>query len=211
MIQRGKFITIEGGEGVGKTTNRDFVAAWLRERGIRLCETREPGGTALGEQLRDLLLTNSEPAPSDMTELLLIFAARAQHIAEVIEPALARGEWVLCDRFTDATFAYQGAGRGLDIAVIATLESTVQGTLRPDLVLLLDVDPAIGLERALQRGEPDRFEQETRAFFERVRRGYLDRAQADPDRYQVIDAGQSLASVTAQLQVVLEHVFDGVC
>lgn len=209
MIKRGKFITIEGGEGVGKTTNREFVADWLRAQGVALRMTREPGGTAIGEQLRELLLRDQSPAPAEMTELLLLFAARAQHIAEVVEPALAAGEWVLCDRFTDATFAYQGAGRGLSTSTIAALEQLVQGTLRPDLVLLLDLDPRVGMQRALERGEPDRFEQEGIAFFDRVREGYLARAAGSPDRYRVIDAAQTLADVNRQLRDVLEAFVDG--
>ena len=208
MSKRGKFITIEGGEGAGKTTNREYVADWLRAQGVVLRMTREPGGTAIGEQLRGLLLRDQSPAPAEMTELLLLFAARAQHIAEVVDPALAAGEWVLCDRFTDATFAYQGYGRGLSTAVIGHLESLVQGALRPDLVLLLDLDPRVGMQRALERGEPDRFEQEDIAFFDRVRAGYLARAAEAPARYRVIDARQPLGDVTRQLQRVLEAFID---
>ncbi len=209
MTARGKFITIEGGEGVGKTTNREFVADWLRRRGITLRMTREPGGTELGEALRRQLLSTTGPAPAPMTELLLIFAARAQHLAEVIEPALAAGEWVLCDRFTDATFAYQGFGRALDIEAIAALEQLVQGSLRPDLVLLLDADPRVGMARARERGEPDRFEREDMPFFDKVREGYLARAAAAPSRYRVIDASQPLPSVTQSLSQCLEAFVDG--
>ncbi|MEE4202125.1 MAG: dTMP kinase [Halieaceae bacterium] len=208
MSERGKFITIEGGEGVGKTTNREFVADWLRARGYKLRITREPGGTQIGEQLRELLLRDQSPAPAEMTELLLIFAARAQHIAEVIAPALAAGEWVLCDRFTDATFAYQGAGRELSTRSIEHLEQLVQGDLRPDLTLLLDLDPRVGMQRALERGEPDRFEQEDVAFFDRVRQGYLTRAAKAPERYRVIDASLALPDVARQLQRELEVFVD---
>lgn len=199
MNPRGKFITIEGGEGGGKTTNREFVADWLRSRGVELEISREPGGTALGEAIRELLLTPDAPAPCAMAELLGIFAARAQHLAEVIEPALAAGRWVLCDRFTDATFAYQGAGRCIEWSVIEQLEQIVQGELRPDLVLLLDLDPAVGMARARARGEPDRFEREQMSFFRRVREGYLTRAAAVPNRYRVIDASLPLPRVKAQL------------
>jgi dTMP kinase len=204
MSERGRFITIEGGEGVGKTTNREFIAEWMRERGIPLRITREPGGTPLGESLRQLLLNPDGSAPAPLAELLMVFAARAQHIAEVIEPALSAGEWVLCDRFTDATFAYQGAGRGLDRHAIAQLESLVQGELRPDLVIVLDVDPRVGLQRAKERGELDRFEREAIPFFERVREGYRARASAHPGRYCLVDAGQPLENVTRDLAAALE-------
>lgn len=199
MTSPGRFITVEGGEGVGKSTNLAFVEALLRARGIAVCVTREPGGTALGERLRELLLATDIEAPVPMAELLMIFAARAQHLATVIEPALAAGEWVLCDRFTDATFAYQGYGRGLDRAAIARLEDLVQAGRQPDLTLLLDLDPDIGLSRANARGELDRFETEERDFFRRVRGGYRDRAAANPARWRVIDASQSLDAVQQDL------------
>jgi dTMP kinase len=167
--------------------------------------TREPGGTGLAEQIRDLLLTPRNEKMCELTELLLVFAARAQHLESLIRPALAQGTWVICDRFTDATFAYQGGGRGLDTHVIASLETMVQGDLRPDLTLILDIDPVAGLERARRRGVPDRFEQEALEFFGRVRATYLQRAEDNPTRYLVIDAGQSLKNVQWQIAQGLEQ------
>jgi len=206
MNVRGKFITIDGGEGVGKSTNRSYLADALRARGVRLRLTREPGGTELGERLRDLLLTTEGDAPVPATELLMIFAARAQHLARLIEPALAAGEWVLCDRFTDATFAYQGAGRGLDTTFISALETLVQGDRQPDLTVILDVDPEIGMQRAVARGELDRFEQESLPFFRRVRAAYLTRAKAAPQRYRVVDAGQPLVQVQRDLEAIVSEL-----
>lgn len=192
---RGRFIVIEGSEGAGKSTQIERLRQRLAQAGIPVRTTREPGGTALGEALRALLLqATTEPMAVD-AELLLIFAARAEHLAKVIRPALARGEWVLCDRFTDATYAYQGAGRSIDVDRIAELERWVQGDLRPDRVLVLDLPVIRGLARAGRRGEADRFEQEDVAFFERVRRAYLQRAERDPDRYRVIDASRSPEAV----------------
>ena len=162
--------------------------------------TREPGGTELAESIRLLLLQPRDEPMEELTELLLIFAARAQHLSRKIKPALDAGQWVLCDRFTDATYAYQGGGRLLDKRTIGNLESLVQGELRPDLVLILDIEPEIGLQRARKRGEPDRFENETLQFFRRVRAAYLERVACDPDRYLVIDAGQSLENVQRQIQ-----------
>lgn len=196
---QGRFITVEGIEGVGKTTNINWICECLAKQHINYLQSREPGGTALAEEIRQLLLTPHEEPMADMTELLLVFAARAQHLAERVKPALARGEWVVCDRFTDATYAYQGGGRGLDTGVIATLETLVQGALRPDLTLILDIEPAVGLERARLRGAPDRFEQEALSFFSRVRQTYLTRASTDPERYLIIDAGQPLAAVQEQI------------
>ena len=198
-MRRGKFITLEGGEGVGKSTNLRFITDWLKEQGIKFVQTREPGGTPLAEELRELLLSNREEAVDPTAELLMVFAARAQHLARVIQPALDRGEWVICDRFTDATYAYQGGGRELDRGLIAQLEQTVQGDLRPDRVLLLDLDPEIGLARAASTGAADRFESEQRHFFERVRAAYLQRADADPARYAIIDASKSIDQVHQQL------------
>lgn len=199
----GMFVTVEGGEGVGKSSNIAFVRQFLENAGKSVFNTREPGGTALGERIRELLLDARHDAMSDDTELLLMFAARAQHLDEVIRPALARGEWVLCDRFTDATYAYQGSGRGIDAGRIATLEQWVQGDLRPDLTLLLDMPVAEGLARAGERSAPDRFEREQLAFFERVRSGYLALAQAHPERYRVVDASLPLEAVQAQIATVL--------
>lgn len=197
---RGKFITIEGTEGVGKTTNLQWVRQCLSEQGLEVLTTREPGGTPLAEQIRELLLTPRDEVINATAELLLVFAARAQHLAALIKPGLQAGKWVLCDRFTDATFAYQGGGRGLDQDTICTLESLVQEDLRPDLVILLDIQPELGLSRARRRSEPDRFEQEAVAFFSRVRQAYLQRAASDPDRYLVIDAGQPLADVQQHIR-----------
>lgn len=203
MAKSGKFITLEGGEGVGKSTNQAFIAESLRSAGVTLLETREPGGTALGEALRELLLSADGAAPTAMAELLILFAARAQHLERVIEPALAEGRWVLCDRFTDATFAYQGYGRNMPLDVITSLEALVQRGRMPDLTILLDVDPEIGMGRARARGALDRFEREDIAFFSAVRAGYLHRAELEPDRFRVIDAGQDLQGVQAGITAVL--------
>ncbi len=200
----GRFITVEGSEGVGKSSNLDFIEALLREAGKAVVRTREPGGTELGETLRGILLDARQKAICDDAELLLMFAARAQHLAEVIRPALAAGKWVLCDRFTDATYAYQGGGRGIPFARIAVLEQWVQGDLRPDLTLLLDMPVEAGLARAGARSEPDRFEQEQTAFFERVRRAYLERARQAPERFRIIDASPPLPDVQAQIRKALE-------
>ena len=199
MSFRGLFITVEGGEGVGKSTNMAYLEDFLREHGVDLVVTREPGGTRLGEDIRQLLLEVRDESVSGMTELLLIFAARAQHIAERIEPALAAGKWVLCDRCTDATYAYQGGGRGLGVDCVRRLETLVQGTLRPDYTLLLDAPVSTGMARARSRGELDRFEQEAIDFFERVRETYLQLAQGGNGRYRVIDASVPLDQVQRQL------------
>ncbi len=201
----GRLITVEGIEGVGKTTNINWICECLAEQGIPFIQSREPGGTALAEEIRQLLLTPRDEKMSDLTELLLVFAARAQHLHQLIEPALLRGEWVVCDRFTDATYAYQGGGRGLDMSLIAALEDLVQDKLRPDLTLILDIEPAVGLARAHQRGAPDRFEQEAISFFTRVRQTYLERAQAAPDRYLIVDAGKPLVDVQAQIRAGLHQ------
>ncbi|MEZ5503069.1 MAG: dTMP kinase [Halioglobus sp.] len=196
---RGLFITIEGGEGVGKSTNLTFLETFLRNSGVDLVSTREPGGTALGEDIRAMLLRDWDKPMCPNAELLLIFAARAQHLNEVIEPALAAGKWVLCDRFTDATYAYQCAGRGMDREKVKYLESFIQGHLRPDYTVLLDVPVQIGIKRARERGELDRFEQEEVDFFERVREGYLIQAENNCDRYRLINANRSLAEVQQDL------------
>ncbi len=202
----GKFITIEGTEGVGKSTNLAYVHNWLLHRGIDVVVTREPGGTPLAEEIRTLLLAKRQEVVDETAELLLVFAARAQHLQQVIKPALARGAWVLCDRFTDATYAYQGAGRGLDQTVIAQLEQLVQGDLRPHLTLILDIEVEVGLQRASARGELDRFESETLAFFERVRNAYQRAAAAAPERYAVVDAGQPLAAVQQDIEQILNSL-----
>ncbi|PAU72790.1 dTMP kinase [Vreelandella alkaliphila] len=211
MSKRGRFITLEGGEGVGKSTNVAFVETWLQERGIEVVRTREPGGTPRAEAIRGLLLDPSfdEPLHSD-AELLLMFAARAQHLAQKIVPALERGAWVICDRFTDATFAYQGGGRGIETDRIAQLEQFVQKGLFPDLTLLLDMSPDAAKERLEgrlrdQQTQRDRFEQEQVTFFEAVRRAYLERAAAAPQRFAIVDAGQALDQVQASLAQALEE------
>ncbi|WNW14111.1 dTMP kinase [Pseudomonas sp. DTU_2021_1001937_2_SI_NGA_ILE_001] len=206
----GLFITLEGPEGAGKSTNRDYLAAQLREQGVDVLLTREPGGTPLAERIREILLAPSEESMSADAELLLVFAARAQHLAEVIRPALARGAVVLCDRFTDATYAYQGGGRGLSPERIAILEDFVQGALRPDLTLVFDLPVEVGLSRAAARGRLDRFEQEGRGFFEAVRNTYLARAHAEPARYRLVDAAQSLEQVQTALRALLPEMLERV-
>lgn len=201
----GRFITLEGTEGVGKSTNLQFIQSVLEQHQIDYQLTREPGGTPLAEEVRELLLANRDETVADDAELLLVFAARAQHLEQVIRPALNNGRWVLCDRFTDATFAYQGGGRGLDTDFISRLESMVQRGLQPDLTILLDLPVEVGLARASQRAELDRFENEKLAFFEQVRSAYLARAAAEPDRFAVIDASGTLDQVQEQIRVVLEQ------
>jgi dTMP kinase len=199
--RRGRFITLEGGEGVGKSTNLAFVAAQLEAAGIDVEQTREPGGTPLAERIRDVIVAPSgEPVPP-IAELLLIFAARALHIEGRIRPTLEAGRWILCDRFTDASYAYQGAGRGLGEGPVRWLEAQVQGELRPDLTILLDADPAVGLARAGARGAADRFEQERLEFFSRVRAGYLARAAAEPERFRIVDASRPLGQVQADISI----------
>ncbi|MEN9757066.1 MAG: hypothetical protein RL755_1253 [Pseudomonadota bacterium] len=202
-MSRGKFITFEGGEGVGKTTNVTFVESYLQSKQISVVVTREPGGTKLAEKLRALLLDKKSEAITEEAELLLMFAARSQHLKHVIEPALARGDWVICDRFTDATYAYQGGGRNMKISTIEGLENLIQGNLRPDLTLLLDAPVKIGMERAGKRGAFDRFESETLQFFEDVRRAYLLQAELNPKRITLIKANQPLADVQQAIINVL--------
>lgn len=204
----GLFITLEGPEGAGKSTNRDYLAERLRSQGCDVLLTREPGGTPLAERIRELLLAPSDEPMAADTELLLVFAARAQHLARVIRPALAAGKVVLCDRFTDATYAYQGGGRGLPLERIAQLESFVQGELRPDLTLVFDLPVEVGLARAAARGRLDRFEQEAQDFFEAVRQTYLARARLAPARYRLLDAAQPLAAVQAQLDALLPELLE---
>ncbi|HSC83036.1 MAG TPA: dTMP kinase [Pseudomonas sp.] len=204
----GLFITLEGPEGAGKSTNREYLAARLREQGIEVLLTREPGGTPLAERIRELLLAPSDESMAADTELLLVFAARAQHLAEVIRPALARGVVVLCDRFTDATYAYQGGGRGLSMERIAALEDFVQGALRPDLTLVFDLPVEVGLARAAARGRLDRFEQEGQAFFQAVRQTYLARAAATASRCWILDAGQSLSAVQLAIDALLPEILE---
>ena len=198
MADRGRFVTVEGIEGAGKSTQMDVIRQYLEERGIRVITTREPGGTPLSEAVRTLLLDPDNHGMSSDTELLLVFAARAEHLHKVICPALESGQWVLSDRFTDATFAYQGGGRGIEAARIAILEEWVQGRLRPDLTLLLDVPVEAGMTRIAGRGKPDRFEREDRQFFQRIRDSYLQRAAAEPQRFRLIDASAPVQQVSRQ-------------
>jgi dTMP kinase len=201
----GRFVTLEGIEGVGKSTQCAVVAEELRALGHPVVLTREPGGTALGEGIRALLLDESLPPMSSMAELLLIFAARAEHLEKVIRPALAAGQWVVCDRFTDATYAYQGGGRGLSVSGIEILESLVQGVLRPDLTLLLDAPVDLALTRARSRGTGDRFESERTDFFGRIRDAYLHRARTEAGRFRVVDASPAIDVVSDALRRILRE------
>ena len=203
-----RFITVEGIEGAGKTSCLDLLEQRIRRRGHEVLVTREPGGTPLGEDLRQLLLGHRHDGMADDTELLLMFAARAEHLHAKIEPALVAGSWVLCDRFTDATYAYQGYGRGIDLQRIAALETWVQGERRPDLTLLLDLPVEVGLQRAGRRSTPDRFERQALTFFDRVRQGYLSLAAAAPGRFRVVDAAQSLDQVSRQVTATIDAFLD---
>jgi len=199
-----QFIVLEGIEGVGKTTNMDFIANILKKQHIEFVRTREPGGTALSEHIRDIVLHVADLENLDEgSEMLLMFAARAQHLAQVIKPALAKGQWVLSDRFTDATYAYQGGGRGIDAARIKQLEHFVQGDIQPDHVILLDVPVDIALERTRKRHTPDRIEKESAEFFERVRQVYLQRAKADTGCYHIVDASKPLDDVQNKIEEIL--------
>jgi len=199
-MTKGRFITIEGTEGAGKSTCLNLVRDLVTQAGFQILVTREPGGTPLGEDLRKLLLSHSDDQMSVDTELLLMFAARAEHLHKKILPALAKGTWVVSDRFTDATYAYQGGGRGIDFQRIAQLETWVQRGLTPDLTLLMDLPVAEGLKRASNRSEPDRFEREKLHFFEKIRSVYQSRAVAEPDRFRVIDASKSLKDVSQAIR-----------
>ena len=199
------FITLEGTEGVGKSTALAYIQEYLNAHYVPFISTREPGGTPLAEKIRQLLLTKDDEKMAYHTELLLMFAARAQHLQQVIKPALAAKKWVLCDRFTDASYAYQGGGRGLPIHDIAQLESLVQGKLQPTLTLWLDAPVELGLQRAAARQELDRFEQEKVDFFQKVRAVYQQRAEAYPQRFRRIDASLPLEQVQAQLKSVLSY------
>ena len=203
MTGKSAFITLEGIEGAGKSTCMVLAARLLEEAGHPPLQTREPGGTALGETLRELLLGHRHDGMAGDTELLLMFAARAEHLQNKILPALGAGRWVLCDRFTDATYAYQGGGRGIERERIQVLEQWVQRGFRPHLTLLLDLPPEVGLERAGKRSAPDRFEKETLDFFRRVREAYLDLARREPERFRVIDAARPLQEVEAQVSRAL--------
>ena len=203
---RGRFITVEGIDGAGKTTAVGHLAEGLRQEGIEVITTREPGGTEVAEAIRDLLKGIDGESPCVDSETLLMFAARAQHLEVAIRPALQAGQWVICDRFTDATYAYQGGGQGVDAARIATLENLVQGELRPDRTLLFDLPVDIGLERAGKRSAPDRFEQSGRDYLERVRAVYRERAGAEPERFRVLDAAAPLEQAYNDLERVLDDL-----
>ena len=206
--QRGRFITVEGGEGVGKSTNIRFLTGLIEAQGYAVRETREPGGTPLAERIRQLLLEHGEESLPDTAELLLFFAARSLNIENLVRPALAAGEWVVCDRFTDASRAYQGSGRGLSRQRIETLADWVHGDLQPDLTILLDAPAAVGRSRAERRGAADRLESEQAAFYQRVRDGYLALAAAEPERFAVIDASGELADVQAAIRVAMDRLFN---
>ena len=204
-VGTGKFITLEGIEGAGKSTLAQFASAWLGRHGIAVRLTREPGGTPLAERVRQIVLERGAEPVSPLTETLLMFAARALHVENVIRPALARGEWVVCDRFTDATRAYQGSGRGVDAALIDALALAVHGDLKPDCTLLLDLPVSAGLVRARTRpgATADRFEAETVGFFEKVRAGYLALARREPQRFRIVDATVPLAEVEQRIAEAL--------
>ncbi|MCP3870436.1 MAG: dTMP kinase [Gammaproteobacteria bacterium] len=205
----GSFITVEGIEGAGKSSNLQFVRERLEAAGKEVLFTREPGGTPLGEAIRRLLLDHTHQGMVDDAELLMIFAARAEHLNRKIKPALKQGAWVLCDRFTDASYAYQGGGRGIQPQRIQRLEQWVQGDLRPDLTLLLDLPVGEGLARAGKRSEPDRFEVESQRFFDAVRNTYLDIAGQEPDRVKIIDSSQPPEQVRVQIDSVLKRFLSG--
>ncbi len=204
---KGKFITLEGTEGVGKSTNLSFIEQRLKQKGVEVVVTREPGGTPLAEELREILLANRDESFDATAELLVIFAARAQHLNQVILPALNDGKWVLSDRFTDATYAYQGFGRGLSLEHISLLESLVQQNVYPDATFILDIDVELGLSRASKRAELDRFENEKIEFFQKVRAGYAERAAGNPSRYHIVDAGKILSEVQAQISGLIDTLF----
>ncbi len=211
-MMAGTFITVEGADGAGKTTQIDYIESWLQQRNIDVVRTREPGGTGLGELLREILLNRSEVSISNDAELLLIFAARQQHLDEVIIPALGNGKWVLSDRFTDATYAYQGGGRGISEQRILNLEQWVQGVLRPDLTLMFDVEVELGISRSHSRGqERDRFEMQMTDFKRAVRKSYLARAEKYPDRIKLVDASASIQCVQKHLNRLLDEFIDQRC
>ena len=203
-MKKGLFITLEGIEGAGKSTVVDFIEDFLTKEGHDVIKTREPGGTVIGEQIREILLKNENYTLTYDTELLLVFSARAQHIQEVILPALSSGKTILCDRFTDASYAYQGGGRGIDESRINLLEKWVQGDLRPNLTLLFDLDVSIGMQRTKKRSDADRFEREEINFFEKVRNTYLERAKKEPQRFRIINSASSLENVKEQTVAILK-------
>jgi len=205
QMKKGFFITLEGGEGAGKSTQNKRIIKWLSEHGGSVVETREPGGTVISEQIRRLLLDTRNAGLNAISELLMMFAARSQLVQEVILPALAEGKVIVCDRFTDASYAYQGGGRQLGAETVSVVEKLVLKGLQPDLTLLFDVPVELGMKRVAGRGEADRFEIESIRFFERVRNAYLERAKADPQRFRIIDASQDEERVWAQVQDVLQE------
>ncbi|MGK0273610.1 MAG: dTMP kinase [Cocleimonas sp.] len=202
----GLFITFEGVEGAGKTTNIEYIAEKIKASGHEILLTREPGGTELSEAIRELLISKEYPEMHVTTELLLMFAARSEHLNKKILPAINEGKWVLCDRFTDATFAYQGGGRGISETTISTLETLVQGTLKPDFTFLFDLNAEIGLARAKNRGETDRFEQQHIDFFNRVRAKYLAMAEIEKHRYRIVNAEHDLSTVQIQISQLLTEI-----
>jgi len=208
MNRQGQFITIEGTEGVGKSTQLEYVADYFRLRGTTVVTTREPGGTPVAEQIREILLQSEAGAVSDRCELLLMFAARASHLDQVVLPALQRGDWVVCDRFIDATYAYQGGGRGIADSEIAALEIGLMGSLTPDLTILLDAPPEVTEQRRQSRGLTDRFEQEQIDFFARVRAKYREIAAGHPARVKLVDAGEGIEAVQRSLAIVLQDFID---
>lgn len=204
---RGKFITVEGIEGTGKSTNIDFLTEIIEARGHTVMRTREPGGTPMAEGIRQLLLGNDQEPVPEIAELLLFFASRSLHLQNAIIPALQRGEWVLCDRFTDASRAYQGSGRGLDMDRIERLAEWVQDGVEPDLTILLDAPAELGMRRAAARGNADRMDSQAKSFYQRVRRGYLDLAERHPERFVVIDASGTLEQVRASIVTEMQSLF----
>ncbi len=203
-MERGKFITIDGVEGAGKSTQITFICDYLKAKGVKVILTREPGGTDVGEKIRTLLLSNSTGKMHADTELMLMFAARNEHIQNKIMPALKQGDWVLSDRFTDASYAYQGGGRGLDVERIAQLEQWVLQDFIPDMTLLLDVPVEIGMSRVESRGKKDRIELEATDFFNRVRQAYIDRSEQFPERIKLIDSSQTVEHTKQQIKVILD-------
>jgi len=205
-MERGKFITIDGVEGAGKSTQIEFICEYLKAKGVNVILTREPGGTDIGEKIRTLLLSNSTGKMHADTELMLMFAARNEHIQNKIMPALKQGDWVLSDRFTDASYAYQGGGRGLDVSRIAQLEQWVLQDFTPDMTLLLDVPVEIGMSRVESRGKKDRIELEATDFFNRVRQAYIDRSEQFPERIKLIDSSQTVEHTKQQIKVILDSL-----
>ncbi len=207
-VKPGRFIVLDGGEGVGKTTNLGFIASYLESQSIPFSQSREPGGTPFAEEIRGLLLKTRAESVEPITELLMIFAARCQHLNQLIKPRLAAGEWILCDRFTDATFAYQGFGRDLPIDVITTLETMVQGALRPDRVIVLESPLSVTNQRLKKRSSLDRMEREPDEFHKRVKEGFRVRAEASPETHRLIDSSQPLKTVQQHIQLLLDELID---